>query len=281
MEDDVSSAAHNGLEDTVGQSHNESSSFSVSSRIFCLGDIPWYHGNISRNTAEALLLANGIEGTYLLRKSERFEGNYAISVRCHDSIKHYAVNYDKYSGIYTFGIGQFDSLEELIDHFKCLPVLGGETGPSITLRYPYSSNVPEPKAYEKVVRHGECGKSYAKEHISSSRPDLHIASKEGYLVKLGAIRKSWKRRWFVMHKNTLKYFQNRDSSSPKRTIDIKEAVLAKEDDTQGKRNCFLLALPSRTFFFVASTSVEAKEWLDMLCWKIDYYKDQENLSMDD
>ena len=31
-------------------------------------------------------------------------------------------------GIYKFGIGQFESLEELLDHFTCLPVLGTETG---------------------------------------------------------------------------------------------------------------------------------------------------------
>ena len=27
-----------------------------------------------------------------------------------------------------FGMGQFDSLEELVEHFKCMPVLGSESG---------------------------------------------------------------------------------------------------------------------------------------------------------
>ena len=40
----------------------------------------WYHGDISRNAAEALLLSNGKEGTYLLRSSTKHQG-YSVSVR--------------------------------------------------------------------------------------------------------------------------------------------------------------------------------------------------------
>lgn len=44
-------------------------------------DFSWFHDNMTRNTAEALLLANGVEGTYLLRRSKNNPGMYTVSVR--------------------------------------------------------------------------------------------------------------------------------------------------------------------------------------------------------
>ena len=41
----------------------------------------WYHHNISRHVAEGLLMANGKDGSYLLRASATHVGEYSLSVR--------------------------------------------------------------------------------------------------------------------------------------------------------------------------------------------------------
>ena len=48
--------------------------------------------------------------------------------RCSNSIKHYALDINHFKHTYAFGIAQFDSIEELSEHFKCMPVLGSESG---------------------------------------------------------------------------------------------------------------------------------------------------------
>lgn len=47
----------------------------------CSGLSRWYHGNLTRHAAEALLLSNGRDGSYLLRDSNERMGLYSLSVR--------------------------------------------------------------------------------------------------------------------------------------------------------------------------------------------------------
>lgn len=47
--------------------------------LWCL--IRWYHDNLTRHAAEALLLSNGSDGSYLLRKSNGKTTLFSLSVR--------------------------------------------------------------------------------------------------------------------------------------------------------------------------------------------------------
>ena len=49
----------------------------------------WYHGRQSRHLATSLLMQNGTEGCFLLRMSDNGSGQLTLSVRAHDSVKHF------------------------------------------------------------------------------------------------------------------------------------------------------------------------------------------------
>ena len=44
-------------------------------------DLSFFHPSMTRNTCEALLLSNGIEGSFLIRQSGEDQNRYTVSVR--------------------------------------------------------------------------------------------------------------------------------------------------------------------------------------------------------
>ncbi|XP_073231413.1 dual adapter for phosphotyrosine and 3-phosphotyrosine and 3-phosphoinositide-like [Porites lutea] len=234
-------------------------------------DIPWYH-DLTRNSAEALLLDYGRQGSYLIRPSKNNPGHYAVSVRSVDSVKHFALTSN--NGTFVFGVGKFHNLQQLVDHFQNYPIIGGETGQPITLEYPYSSHVPEPSIYDEISRHAVCGFTSTSQSSEQEPVDMDwsIASKEGFLTKKGKIHKNWKRRWFVTSRNTLQYFNERGDKKPLRVLDLRLAEEAFKNNTCGKPNAFSLVFPNRTFFLYADSKEEMQEWIDLLTWKLDKIK---------
>lgn len=88
----------------------------------------WFHGEMQRTAAEILLLSDEIhEGTFLLRRSLRYEG-YAVSVRCEGSVKHFKLSYNYQSECFIFGNASFPTLRELLDHFESCPILSKDNG---------------------------------------------------------------------------------------------------------------------------------------------------------
>ena len=54
--------------------------------------VRWFFGRIKRADAEKKLLQGGnVSGTYLIRESESMPGQYSLSVRDGDSVKHYRI----------------------------------------------------------------------------------------------------------------------------------------------------------------------------------------------
>ena len=52
--------------------------------------MPWFHGKISRDTAEKLLHAR-TDGLFLVRKSTNFPGDYTLSVCSEGRVEHYRI----------------------------------------------------------------------------------------------------------------------------------------------------------------------------------------------
>lgn len=86
----------------------------------------WFHPNLNRHHAEALLIQNGQDGSYLLRESTTNQGEYSLSVRCANTAKHFQIGWD--GTHYTFGMGRFSSLKDFVEHFENKPLIGGESG---------------------------------------------------------------------------------------------------------------------------------------------------------
>ncbi|CAH1116096.1 unnamed protein product [Phaedon cochleariae] len=87
--------------------------------------LPWFHGLITRQNAEKLLLDQSC-GSFLVRLSEKIWG-YAISYRAKEKCKHYLVSaVPKYSFIGNNQI-EHDTLGEMISFHQKQPLTGGET----------------------------------------------------------------------------------------------------------------------------------------------------------
>ena len=49
---------------------------------------------------------------------------------------------------------------------------------------------------------------------------------------------NWKRRWFVLYRNELKYFNSKDDKEPIKIINLEDASAVSRDDSTGKSHCF-------------------------------------------
>ncbi|XP_029973237.1 dual adapter for phosphotyrosine and 3-phosphotyrosine and 3-phosphoinositide isoform X2 [Salarias fasciatus] len=213
-----------------------------------LETLGWYHYDLSRHAAEALLLSNGSDGSYLLRTSNEGAGCFALSVRAKDSVRHFHVT--RRDNGYIFGFHQFSTLHDFVDHFANQPLLGSDTGTLIVLKCPYPWRVEEPSIYESVR--------------------VHTAIQTGRTVNdlVANAASNWKQRWFILNRYDLKYFKDRMSEEPIRTLDLRACSAVQFDYSQDRVNCFCLVFPERTFYLCAKTGVEADEWIKILRWKL-------------
>uniref|UniRef100_A0A8C6WEY5 Dual adaptor of phosphotyrosine and 3-phosphoinositides n=1 Tax=Neogobius melanostomus TaxID=47308 RepID=A0A8C6WEY5_9GOBI len=224
----------------------------------------WYHSDLSRHAAEALLLNNGVDGSYLLRNSNDGPECFALSVRAKDSVKHFHVT--RRDNCYMFGFNEFPTLEDFVKHFANQPLLGSDTGTLMVLKNPYPWRVEEPSIYESVRVHTAIQTGRNENDLVPNAPAL--GTKEGYLIKQGAFVKNWKQRWFTLSRYELKYFRDRECDEPIRTLDLRECSAVQFDYSQDRVNCFCLVFPERTFYACAKTGVEADEWIKILKWKL-------------
>jgi len=231
-------------------------------------DLQWFHSGLNRNTAEALLLSCKTEGTFLLRDCKKSPGHYAVSARCHSSVKHFELHYNKLDDSYKFGIYTFYSFKELFEHFCQQPVLRNDNGDGrpVILRYPYPNNVLEPSEYMDVLSHFEV------QDYNEGSTDFHVGSKEGYLIKRGDVVKNWKKRWFVVQRDKLMYSKSKYAKKPQKVWDLNDLIQVVETGNNNRKNTFCLVFTTRTIFCLASTPLEVEEWIAFFQWKIDHFK---------
>jgi len=87
--------------------------------------------------------------------------------------------------------------------------------------------------------------------------------KEGWLSKLGGIRKNWKKRWFVAYKDALVYYELETRKAEKGRLTFTE--IQKVWFTEDVKACVLLVhVPGRVHKFQAPNEAERAAWREVI-----------------
>ncbi|XP_044293579.1 pleckstrin homology domain-containing family A member 2 isoform X2 [Varanus komodoensis] len=90
--------------------------------------------------------------------------------------------------------------------------------------------------------------------------------KSGYCVKQGNVRKSWKRRYFVLDDFSISYFKCEQDKEPLRSILLKDVqktheCLVKSGDLLTRDNLFEIITNNRTFYIQAYSPEDMHSWI--------------------
>ncbi|KAM8794564.1 pleckstrin homology domain-containing family A member 2 [Eudromia elegans] len=104
-------------------------------------------------------------------------------------------------------------------------------------------------------------------YVPTSQPPAGPpALKSGYCVKQGNVRKSWKRRYFVLDEFSISYFKCEQDKEPLRSILLKDVCkahecLVKSGDLLMRDNLFEIITSSRTFYIQADSPQDMRSWI--------------------
>ncbi|NXT68982.1 PKHA2 protein, partial [Chaetops frenatus] len=90
--------------------------------------------------------------------------------------------------------------------------------------------------------------------------------KSGFCVKQGNVRKSWKRRYFVLDEFSISYYKCEQDKEPLRSILLKDVCkthecLVKSGDLLLRDNLFEIITSSRTFYIQADSPEDMHSWI--------------------
>ncbi|XP_017570399.1 cytoplasmic protein NCK2b [Pygocentrus nattereri] len=94
----------------------------------------WYYGDVTRHQAECALNERGVEGDFLVRDSESSPSDFSISLKAVGKNKHFKVQCSE--GIYCIGQRRFNTMDELVEHYKKAPIFTSEHGEKLYLVKP-------------------------------------------------------------------------------------------------------------------------------------------------
>ncbi|TKR94788.1 hypothetical protein L596_009030 [Steinernema carpocapsae] len=78
--------------------------------------MPWFHGNITREKTEKLLRGKS-DGTFLIRESTNFPGDFTLCMTCNGKVEHYRI-YQVNDQLTCDHEETFDNLTQLVSHYK-------------------------------------------------------------------------------------------------------------------------------------------------------------------
>ncbi|XP_054709647.1 cytoplasmic protein NCK2-like isoform X2 [Uloborus diversus] len=94
-------------------------------------DRPWYVGSITRSECDRMLNEFAEDGDFVIRDSETNAGDFSVSLKAPTRNKHFRVHME--DGVYCIGQRRFNSLDELVEHYKRAPIYTGPDGEKLYL----------------------------------------------------------------------------------------------------------------------------------------------------
>ncbi|XP_042190013.1 cytoplasmic protein NCK2b isoform X2 [Callorhinchus milii] len=94
----------------------------------------WYYGSVTRHQAEMVLNERGMDGDFLVRDSESSPSDFSISLKASGKNKHFKVQHS--DGVYCIGQRRFNTMDELVEHYKKAPIFTSEHGEKLYLIKP-------------------------------------------------------------------------------------------------------------------------------------------------
>ncbi|KAG9348677.1 hypothetical protein JZ751_028994 [Albula glossodonta] len=94
----------------------------------------WYYGNVTRHQAECALNERGVEGDFLVRDSESSPNDFSVSLKAPGKNKHFKVQ--QLEGVYCIGQRRFNTMDQLVEHYKKAPIFTSEHGEKLYLVRP-------------------------------------------------------------------------------------------------------------------------------------------------
>lgn len=98
-------------------------------------DKPWYVGSITRSECDRMLNDFAEDGDFVIRDSETNAGDFSVSLKAPTRNKHFRVHME--DGVYCIGQRRFNSLDELVEHYKRAPIYTGPDGEKLYLIKPF------------------------------------------------------------------------------------------------------------------------------------------------
>lgn len=100
---------------------------------------------------------------------------------------------------------------------------------------------------------------------NSEKPVVH----SGFLIKRGHVRRNWKRRWFTLDKDNLKYYTSRRHGRLKGTIEVRNIVSVRPANRLFKlykaSHTFMIEQSTgKTYYLVADTTDSCSVWMNII-----------------
>ncbi|RKP25832.1 hypothetical protein SYNPS1DRAFT_28443 [Syncephalis pseudoplumigaleata] len=141
----------------------------------------------------------------------------------------------------------------------------------------------EPEAPEPALEHGnneqaalcyESDEQYELDDMEATRSQLTEVTREqtinaGYLMKRGELRKTWKKRWFVLRQSELVYYKDQKEYKLLGIIPLDSILACAEVQRTKKRkskraNVFGIVTTKRKFYFSAPSPEDMLSWLRLI-----------------
>ncbi|XP_041957224.1 pleckstrin homology domain-containing family A member 2 isoform X2 [Alosa sapidissima] len=110
--------------------------------------------------------------------------------------------------------------------------------------------------------------------LPNSRPNIMRC---GYCVKQGNVRKSWKRRFFILDDQAVSYFKHETDKEPLRSIRLMDITkvhecLVKSGELLMRDNLFEIITTARTFYIQTNTPEDMHGWIKDIGVKIQDFR---------